>query len=238
MTTTARIASLAILPHRLYWGTSKRSQLWRYEIQFPDTITLNDLITSSCTENELSSSDEEDNENDTNNQKKYYYCALNTNIRMKNIQQQRRQHHSSLRKQQRQQQFETMSDMTKQSEKFTECCIAEFKFVEECSINPTTIKTVPSKNKSIYTNFCSCSLDTKSLSNTTTTSTATETMTTTTTLLHSETRILSLPSYSWDNPWKVNLNLDKVPLPTTKKQQQQQQSIRHHHHSPYHIIKY
>ncbi|KAI7857555.1 hypothetical protein BDC45DRAFT_566013 [Circinella umbellata] len=213
MTTTARKATPAILPHRLCWGTSKRSQLWRYEIQFPHTITLNDLITSSCIDNKLSSSEEEDNENHTNNTKKHYHCVLNTNLRMKNIQQQRRQHHSSIRKQQ--QQFETMSDMTKQSKKFTECCIAEFKFVEECSINPTTIKTVPSKNKSIYTNLCPCSIDTKSLSNTTITSNATETMTTTTTLLHSETRILSLPSYSWDNPWKVSLKLDKVPLPAT-----------------------
>ena len=37
----------------------------------------------------------------------------------------------------------------------------------------------------------------------------------TTTLLHSETHILSSPSYSWDDPWKVSLKLDKVPLPTT-----------------------
>ena len=153
---TTTLAAAAIMPNKLYWGTSKRSQLWRYEIQFPRVVTLNDIFSAPGTDNELLSS-EGDNKKNTNNNRNDYYCVLNTILRVKNTQHHpihhhryhhRYHHHSSSQK--KQQQSETLTDMTKQSESYPESCIAEFKFIEESSINATTIKAIGLKNKNNY----------------------------------------------------------------------------------------
>ncbi|KAI9258994.1 hypothetical protein BDA99DRAFT_561353 [Phascolomyces articulosus] len=193
-----------IITNRLYWGTSKQSRLWRYEIQLPRVVTLKDLIapsTSSCIHSNNNSTlimDDHDTTSTTPIGNKYDDCYLNIILRIKNT-----QHHFPRRRKQQQLPhliYETSTALSKQFKKYTECCIAEFKFVEECTLSTNSIHPFTSSSKS-----CLHSTEKRNASSSSIVATT----------LLSETHILSWPSFTWNEPFKASFKLDRFPLPTT-----------------------
>ncbi|KAI9489331.1 hypothetical protein BDB00DRAFT_932098 [Zychaea mexicana] len=135
---------------RLYWGTSKTSRQWRYEISLPRAVT-----TSAIEQNGVPVSNEQQGSNDDDitaskhQQPENSSCVISATIRIKNTHFSKHQHHHLPRQQQ---QFETST-----KPKRPERCLAEFEFVEECR---TTITTYSSPTRSSYCAKTSSSMST------------------------------------------------------------------------------